>query len=603
MADAKIGIDLDPEKVVAALKEMSEQSEELARQIEQSLGKDAPKNIKKFEEAAENGTTKVSNFFSNLGKRIKEDLARAFDVASIQQGLKFTDELMKGTRQVFDMERAFDRLNVRLGMTRDQFMRFRAEMGKRIAGTGADIEKVLPGVEQFVSRGNLKNPEQLADVSELMGKVAQATGEGTEGLAESIVEILQTSGQQVNAQNIRQTVDAVMATRNSGAFRTAAEAAGAVEGISPYAKRLGISTREAGALAAQASTSGSSGQQILQDFLRMASDKNVDRKKLEGIFGVELFKGGKFDASAIGKIDLNRFKGLSPEKFAQLGFGGGASGGDFARFVESFKGSQERFQKVVAGSNETNAAFETATDNLASKFDKFKRSLQNATSTIGQGLSEAATGLMTGDTARLKGGLGTAGKAASENSGTIAAGLGITLASGLLMGRGAGKLLGGMGGTAAGVAKGKAFEAAGVTPVYVVNASEIGGGMGGMLGQGAAGMLGKFSGMGRFGMYGLAAGAGVAAAEGVNAIPGVQEAMQSAIGKAFDMLGIGPEATAKKYEQEQQAFRAEKLAKQEGIGPEVAMAIVRGMREAKVEVKSTAPITNPSAITNRGGTR
>jgi hypothetical protein len=599
-----VKLDFDPDKVLASLKEIAKQSREMSRTIEESIGKDAAKSVKKLEDAAENGSGKIAGFFRNLGTRVKEDLKRAFDMTSVLAGAKFTDELLKGTKQVFDFERAFDRLNARLGLSRKEYASFKTELGKGVAATGASLDKVLPGVETMAAKGGMKNPKQLADVGTLLGKFSQATGEDTGGISDSIVEILQTQGKAITSQSVKETLDAAIGARNAGAFKSTSEAATAIEGISPYAKRLGIGTREAGGLAAQASQSGSAGQGILQDFLRMAADKNVDRGKLEGVFGQKLFNGGKFDASALGKIDMNRMKGISPEKFAEIGFGGGASGGDFVRFVEAFKGGQERFKQVIGGADETNKAFSVATDNLASRFDKFKGTLQNAGREVGGGLSTAAEGLISGDMSKAKAGAAQAGTGLTQNAGTIAAGVAGTLAVGLLTGGGLRGLLSSAGGNAGGLVKGQAAKAAGITPVYVTNAAEIGGG-----GAAPIDQIGKFAGLGKYaGALGVAGTVGAgAAALGVGAYAGNKldeiKPVHDVGARVWKALGTTGESDAEKFAADQEKFRQGKISKETGIKEEVVAGIIEGMKQSQINVIDKGPLTNPSDITNRGGSR
>jgi len=111
MSDTQISVDLDPKKVMNALEDMAKEVKALSEKLEQSLGKDGPKSVKKFEEAAEKGSTKIATYFRNLGKTLKEDMKTAFDVGKLAGGLKIGSLLAEGTKQVFDMERAFDRYN------------------------------------------------------------------------------------------------------------------------------------------------------------------------------------------------------------------------------------------------------------------------------------------------------------------------------------------------------------------------------------------------------------------------------------------------------------------------------------------------------------
>jgi hypothetical protein len=604
-----IKLDLDPKKVLASLNQISESTKDLARTIEEQLGKDSAKSFDKLTDAAEKGTSKIGSFFKNLGTRVKEDLKTAFDVTGVLAGGKFAKELGKGVQGVFDMERAFDRLNTRLRLTQTQFSSFKTDLGRKAASTGQTLESILPGVEATAARGGLTNPTQLADVGQMLGQAKATTGEDTENLADTVVEILKTQGKKVTSESFREVLDALQATRTASAFRTATEAGQSIEGISPYAKRLGLNTREIGGLSAQASQAGSAGTGILQDFLRMAADKNVDRKKLEGIFGVDLFKSGKFNAQSLGNIDLKRFKGLSQEKFAEIGFGGGANGGDFVRFVEAFKHGTQTFQKLTHGSNETAEQFQAATNNLASKIDRFKQRTMEAGREIGEGLSGAANSLLEGDyKGALDKGKGTL-SSVKDNAGTIAGALGATAAVGILTGGSLKRLLGSVGGLGEGLAKGELAKAAGVQPVYVVNAKEIGGGAGGLLGgaANAAGLLGKFGGLAKGALgVGAAFEGGRMIGGALNEIPAVQEAAQTffdSITKLFGGQGIMTNEGAMAEAQKQYGGRLSAAPGGGGIKEAVAQGIETGMQKATVKVEQKGPYTNPSSVRGRGGPR
>lgn len=468
---ADIGLNLDPRAMLDALNEMSEHTKKLAKDIEDSLGKDAVNAVKGLEEEAEKGTSKISQYFGNLGKRVKEDLKTAFDATGILAGAKFAKELGAGVKSVFDMERAFDRLNTRLGMTGRYFQDFKKNVGSAVANTGQRLEDVLPGVESASSRGGIKNAGQLTQIAGALAQARATTGEDTEGLSDTIIEILKTQGKKINAQSFKETLDALQGTRVAGAFKTAGEAGHAMEGLSPYAKQLGLGTRDLGGLAAVASQSGSSGQDILKQIMERGTTVG-GQQQLNAVLGKDIFKNGKLDAKALGQVDTKRFG--NQQILSEASGLTGANGADLTRFVEAFKNGADGLKKVVSGADETATQFGTATDNLASGVDKFREKTIEAGREIGSSLSKAGNELLKGNWR----GAGNAGMSAlqnvNENKGTIAAALGTTALVGVLAGGGLKNLLGGAGGLAGGVLKGEAAKSLGIQPVYVVNASEMG---------------------------------------------------------------------------------------------------------------------------------
>lgn len=509
--ELKIG--LDPNSALEAMKKLQEAAKALSEIIDKSLGKEAPKAIDTLDKAAERGADSISSRFKDLSKRIGEDLKTAFNVGQLASGLKLADYLGQGVKEVFNLERAFDKLNTRLQLTGRNFQDFKNNVGKSVASTGQKLEDIFPGIETAASKGGVKSPKELADIGQALAKVRAATGENTESLADSVVEILKTQNKKITSRSIQDTLDVLQGTRVAGAFKSAADAGKAIEGLSPYAKQLGLSTRDLGGLASSATGAGSAGQDILQRLIQQATQIG-GASVLNSALGQNIFKAGS-QGQAVG-MDVNALRKVNPERFGsaqameQITGLTGASGGDFKRFITSLKESTQDFDKVTHGSNETAKQFELASDNLATSADKYTQSLVNATRSVGDGLSSAVHDFMKGDTQGGLDELKKAGKSAWDNKATIAGGLGISLAAGVLTGGGLGGVLksfGGVGGTATGVAEGKALEkAAGVTPVFVVNAAEIG------AASSTEGLLSKAGGFAsKLGIVGAVGGAGVAA--------------------------------------------------------------------------------------------
>jgi hypothetical protein len=465
-------LDLDPKRILAALKDIGVETKNLAQKMEEALGKDAAKSIEKLEDTAEKGTTKITTFFRNLGTRVKEDLKTAFDMGMVLEGAKFAKDLAEGTKQVLEMERAFDKLNVRLGLSGNNLTKFKKDLGQAVAGTGQRLQDILPGVENAASKGGVKSPQQLTAIGEALGKAKAVTGEETGGLSDTIIEILKTQGKEVTAQGFKDTLDTLQATRVNGAFGTAGDAGTAVEGISPYAKQLGLSTRQLGGLAANASMSGGSGQQMLQNLLHNATGIGGAGVMNAGL-GQHVFKGGNqgqavgMDINALSKVN---FAKMSPQVMEQITGMSGANGGDLKRFIDSMKNGGQNFSKVLSGMNENATQFTSATDNFASRLDQFKEKTKEAAREVGGSLSSFMNNVLHGNMHGAGTNLKDTGSALMENRHTIEGAMLATAAVGMMSGGSMGRLLGKVGG---GAIRGQAAKAAGITPVYVTNASEI----------------------------------------------------------------------------------------------------------------------------------
>lgn len=482
MSETKIDIDLDPKKVIKSLEEIAEETKNLSSTMNDSLGKDAVKSIDKFEKAAENGTGKIKAFFRNLGNSVREDLKSALDFGRVMSGLKFGQSVSEGIKQVFDMEKAFARLNTRMGLSGAALKDFKRNVGDVVASRGQKLEDVLPGVESIAAKGNIKDTKQLTSIANILAKSKAITGEDTEGIAEEAVDILKSQGSKINSTTIAQVVNAMQGARVAGSFKTAAEAGAAMKDISPFTQQLGISTRGAAGLSAVASRAGDAGQNILKQILERGTQTG-GQAQLNAVLGQEIFKNGKLDVGALGKVDVNRF-GNKDIMEAASGLTG-ASGQDLKLFVEAFRDNIGQFKNVINGANETSRQFNDATNNFSSKVDMFKESSINAIRDLGDTLSSAAGNVLSGNFGALKEDAKNLGKGLKDNAGVLLGGAAVTAGIGIFAGGGLKNILGKIGGAAGlkdmgtSLAKAKGLEqAAGVTPVYVVNASEIGSGGG-----------------------------------------------------------------------------------------------------------------------------
>jgi len=621
MAADQMQMDFDPRKVLQSLQDIGVETKRLAAIIDDSLGKNAAKSINTLEESAQKGTGKIESYFRNLGTRIREDLKTAFDASGIVAGAKFAKDLGDGVRQVLDMERAFDRLNTRLMLSNKQMNDFKNNVGRKVSATGQKLEDVLPGVETAAAKGGVKSPEQLAAIGEALAQAKATTGEGTDTLADTIVEILKNEGKEISAKSFKETLDAMQGTRVSGAFKNANDAGTAIEQLSPYAKQFGLSTREMGGMAATASGAGSSGNDILRQLLEKAS-KPGGMDQMNAIFGQKVFNNGKLDQGALGKINTKRFGQFSQQAMEEATGLSGASGADLARFVDAFKNNMDSFKKVTAGANETSDQFAIATDNFASGIDRFKEKTKEAAREIGESVAQLGKDAIQGNFKKLGDDASGVIKSVSENKGQVAAAGLLTAGVGILAGgainRMLGKLGGGAGGLMGGVLKGEAAKAAGIEPVYVVNASEIGNSSGisiaesmsgpgsplGALMKSLPGMLGSI--VGKTAGVGAALYGGYAIGEAITEIPAVNKGMNSLADMIQqNFVKSDAEAMAEGEANARKARFNKPMGPGQGMSPsEIADAVTKGTLAAheKVNANKKVQYTNPSTVSGRGRT-
>lgn len=598
----EIKIGLDPKTILAALTSISDAHKALAEQIEESLGKDAIKSVDKLEQKAETGSNKIKSYFINVGNQIKESLKTAFDLGAVMEGAKFGKGLGDGIKQVFEMERAFDRLNTRLNLSGKGLAEFKNKVGQAVAGTGQKLEDILPGVESAAASGGVKDPKQLADIAKYLGQTKAITGEDTKGVSEDVIGILKDQGKAVNSKNFKDTLDTIEGTRVSGAFGSAGEAGGAIRhltsGLSPeMLKGMGLDTRKLGGLASMASMGGASGQDVLKHILESAKTPG-GKEQINAALGQSIFgKSGQLDVGALGKVDKKRFGKYSE---SVLGTTTGAEQADLSRFLDSMKKGMGQFKQVVDGSNETATQFETATNNFASKVDKFKEKTKEAGREIGGSVSALANDLFEGKFKNLGEDAKNVGRTLKDNAGVGALAIGATVGVGALAGGAANRLLSKVGGgLLGGMIGGEAAKAAGIQQVFVTNMplGGIGGAAGPMAGIG--GTIAKGAGV----LSAGAAGYELGEALGKTEVGGkIGEAVGSAIAGVFAPSKDAAIFHANKSDDKFKNKLQEKYDSGDHSPFVMAEMVKRGMVDAHHEIdkKQIKSVTNPSSVAPRG---
>jgi hypothetical protein len=174
---------------------------------------------------------------------------------------------------------------------------FKKMVAMKVAGTGQSLESVMPGMEKAAAKGGVKDAGQLSDIAQILGQAkAVNKNENSEGLADTVVEILQRQGQKVTSESFKKTLDALEGGRVNGGMGTAGEVGDAVKEMAQYAKGSKTGTRELAGLAGVASKGGEGSLNIMKQLMEKGSTK-AGQEQLNGVLGVNLFKGGKLDAS------------------------------------------------------------------------------------------------------------------------------------------------------------------------------------------------------------------------------------------------------------------------------------------------------------------
>lgn len=400
MSDTKLEIDLDPKKVLDGLKEMASGSKLLAEDMEKAL-KLIEGNFDKLGKKAEDSANKVDGTFRNLGTRMKEDLKNLLDLGKIMGAIGMADQIKQGVTQIFTMEQSFARLNTRLGLSGKELTNFKNSFGRAAAEAGIDAEKLFPGIETMSAKGGVKDAGQLGAIADVLAKTSTVTQEDTGSLSDSIIGILKDQGKQVTAQSVKETADALAATRVSGAFKTSAEAGNAIARLTSMldpklkdVQSMQLGTRELGAMSAMASRGGERGMDIMQSILKTASGAG-GKSIINGVLGAAIFdKTGKMDVAAFNKV--------SPEawgRYTSQGRGAalGVNNADLSRFVTSMQQNQSVFGGVTGGKDEVNKQFKSI-DTMSQKFNTFTGKVTENAREFGGGIMDSAKSLFNGDT-------------------------------------------------------------------------------------------------------------------------------------------------------------------------------------------------------------
>jgi hypothetical protein len=464
--DTTISIGLSPEELIASLTKMGDEVKKFQGIIEEAIGKRSSQSINDLKDNAEKGTNAIQKFFSNMGTRIREDLKTAFDISSIMAGANFAKQIQEGVKSVYDMEKAFDRLNVRMGLGARQMEEFKRSAGRATSEAGVKIQDVQSGLLSAASRGNVKDPAQMTMIASVLAQSRQINPELDTGTAmDDVAEILKRQHLDINGENVRKTFDAINAATVSGGFKNSNDAAAQMAQMSGSASMLGMDTRQLAGLASIASKSGDTGESIMRQI--MAKGTGLDRGEIfNGAVGANVFKDGKLDSKALGSIDTSKFGNISPQVLEKITGISGSSGADFKQFVETMRDSSVEFDKVIRGSNETADQFGVATNNFASKIDMFKARVTNAGAELGNSVLEMLAGVKNQDV-NNKGFEHLTGTLANSGGDLAIAG-GLSVGAAMLTGGGIRGLLGS-----------KLADAQGIQKVYVTNAGEIKDGPGG----------------------------------------------------------------------------------------------------------------------------
>lgn len=501
MDNVTLSVRSELSKIVEDLAKVQQKAEQVSRTLG-DMGKDSAEDLNKKAKQTENYFTKMRDVGRRTVDQLKRDFKSLLAVNALSESMKLSSQFAGSVKETIQLSDAVRKLGSTFGLTASQFSAFQSMLSKGLGGVGLSSEtaaNALRGLSETPVRGQ----RNLTEYAKAAGMLASISGEkGNEAaIAKGLAGVVTARGGNPNDLAQMQSVSNDVLRIRQATGKSATESMQALSslfsGANPEFQKLlqsggGVSLATAGLLGGQGATSF-----------------------LERYLGMNKFERSGMEAQGLGRL-IGAGGQLNAGAFSSTISEASRRGqGDVAAGLRTFGFSDEEakgFIRLAQAVKENGAVIEQARTKVVDINKSYRE---------GMGLGEAFRANINKvksyiDTSSLtQGATDILGKASETGlgAGAVVAGGGVLAA--LLAGyglRGIGKGLGGMaaGGLAAGGVE--ALTGRQVQPVYVVNASEIGGlgGAASALASGAGGLVGKFGKFGRFGALGLAAGTGIA---------------------------------------------------------------------------------------------
>lgn len=519
-------------KIVEELDKIDEKS----RQVSSNL-KDAGKNIGDNLTEQTKRTTTFLEDLSGVGRRVADQLKGDFkalaSLNAISGALKLSEQFKNSIKETADLSDMIRKLGRTFGIASGDFVKFQTNVTKGLGeiGLSSDVAaKTLEGLSQ--SGTQVKGEGNLIGYSKTAGQLASVTRQqGQEGnIASMIAQTIQARGGNVNdmkqVANVAEDVRRVFNATGQGAQETLGKMKDLFSGMSKDFRDK-ITSKGLANLVSASTVAGPDSTKAIEELL----GKNpLARKAFEAQGGKGIITDKGIDTDKFKRFSntiLSRIAGDPRASAMTLGLSQEAAEG-FVRLAQSLDQVNEVQQKLNNSTGDLNAQYKES----MGLGEAFRANINQVKKAFASPLSAVTGGLSNVLSRTSQSGLGSA---AVVGGGGILAAL---LAGGGLRGMGKGLGIGG-------IAKAGAIEGLTgrqVTPVFVTNASDIGGGVASKAGMlsGAGGMMGK---AGKFlGGAGAVLGAGAAgweAGSAINEIPGVSDAVVRGFEKIAGLFGKG----------------------------------------------------------------
>lgn len=483
----------------------------------------------------------VRSIAMRTGDALKEDFKTLVGINAALSAFKLNEMFRGSVKESVALSDSIQKFGTSLGIARGDFASFQTYLTKGLGDIGASSEEAASALEGLRGTG-IQGKENIMAYAKTGVQLSSLGGErGKSGdITKLMAEVVRAQGKPLNAANMDVVARAVTkAMEVSG--KSASEVLGTMKetfgGMATERKKT-VTASGVSQMSVAESVAGPGATSGLTKFLKAGMLERLPAQ-MQG-FGKIFTKEGGIDIKGLKEFS-KEFKRIPGDARASLKTFGNLTD-DEAQGITNLLERTDQLEGALG-------TLANASDDYADKFQKnmtmteaFSANL-NKVKGLFAGPMTAATQGLTHLLSKTSG--STGGAAAIVGGGALLTAFMAKAGLGTI-----GKALG-MGGLAKGAMGGAIAKQMGAQPVYVVNASEIGGGgglggAGGIL-SGGGGLLSMLktapilSGVGALGV-GAAGAAGYAAGSAINEIPGVSDAIVSGFEKIAQMFGGGPKS-------------------------------------------------------------
>lgn len=551
--------------IYQSLKKMQDQASSASDELS-TFGKKTQEGLDRQTKHTETSIKKTGSSLRRLANQLYSDFKGLLSLEALQSGMKLSSQFKGAIGESILLGDTIRRIGGSFNVAKQDFGRFQGALSRGLGDIGASSEAAAAALEGLKGMG--VNASSAIGLSKGAVTLAGMSGEkGNEkGIAGLLGRTLQAQGADINDKGAQQKLIGEVTAAVTSTGKQSSEILGAMEQIfSTMDKSLRGKMGPEGMaqMAVMATTVGPAATKALQEYLSKGA---IQRLPLEAQGFNIMGENGGIDMKALKTfVDTTRGRiGGDPRASLQsAGFSEEASEG-LVRLADQTAQVTENLKKLDSATRDNETAFMQSMGML----DAFKGSINTIKGRIEEwssGMSQTVTDFFAAQVGDAAG------------SGAVAVG-GATLAAILAGGglRGIGKQLGsGLGG----YAKKEAYESVTgekVQNVFVVNASEIGGGVGGAAANGL-GMLGKAGAVGAAGGVGALIGSQV-----IN--PLLDKFTQTKTSEGFE--GNAVEALF---------FKLDKL-----LGGSASAGVMKANQQMKVVIETKEPNLRATEKVSRG---